>query len=260
MFDREIHRVCLPHVKQEEEGKYRCKECNKLFSALKFIEKHISVKHPALIGDALEKVGYFSLSVPWTASRKKAYLPFRSQLKYYNNFILDPGHAPNGALEPLLISVPGSTNNPSTNNNPSNGNNVQGGAGGYHHPHPHYNNGGRGALSDRIGGRIPDESLGGGGGPGFVGQQMPFRGQQQMGMGFGMGMGPGMGPGMGGPGYNNMPYKKQFPPTNRGPLPPPAGAVLDPRARKGASSYADLVSGRHSSSCHLFSFGVNDFL
>lgn len=44
-------------MKEEEEGKFRCKECNKLFSALKFIEKHIATKHYAKLGPTLDKVG-----------------------------------------------------------------------------------------------------------------------------------------------------------------------------------------------------------
>ncbi|GAA6037883.1 hypothetical protein JCM8097_005085 [Rhodosporidiobolus ruineniae] len=68
--DEELYRLVAPHVKLEDEGKFRCKECNKLFSARKFVEKHISLKHPEFIGDALDKVAYF------------------------NNYVLDPAHIP----------------------------------------------------------------------------------------------------------------------------------------------------------------------
>jgi hypothetical protein len=34
-----LYRLLAPHIKQEEEGKFRCKECSKLFSARKFVEK-----------------------------------------------------------------------------------------------------------------------------------------------------------------------------------------------------------------------------
>lgn len=38
-----------PHVKQEDEGKYRCKSCSKLFKATSFVEKHILNKHAELV-------------------------------------------------------------------------------------------------------------------------------------------------------------------------------------------------------------------
>ncbi|GAA5854526.1 hypothetical protein JCM8547_004875 [Rhodosporidiobolus lusitaniae] len=68
--DEELYRLVQPHVKQEEEGKFRCKECNKLFSARKFVEKHITLKHAAIIGDALD------------------------QVEYFNNYVLDPSRIP----------------------------------------------------------------------------------------------------------------------------------------------------------------------
>ncbi|KAI5475890.1 hypothetical protein MNV49_000723 [Pseudohyphozyma bogoriensis] len=74
--EEELHRVCHPHIKQEEEGKFRCDECKKLFSALKFVEKHIVTKHPEFIGTKLDRT------------------------KFYNNYILDPAHLPFGANEP----------------------------------------------------------------------------------------------------------------------------------------------------------------
>lgn len=60
-FGRELHRICHTHIKHEEEGKFRCKECTKLFSALKFIEKHLSTKHPETLGDTLDQVRPSSL-------------------------------------------------------------------------------------------------------------------------------------------------------------------------------------------------------
>jgi hypothetical protein len=53
-------------VKEEDEGKYRCRECNKLFSAQKFVVKHIATKHASIVGDKLDDV------------------------KLFNNYILDP--------------------------------------------------------------------------------------------------------------------------------------------------------------------------
>ncbi|KAH8929903.1 hypothetical protein BT69DRAFT_11011 [Atractiella rhizophila] len=69
-LDEELHKLCIPYVKHEDEGKFRCKvkECNKLFKALNFIEKHIANKHPEILGDRLEK------------------------LKYFNAYALDPSH------------------------------------------------------------------------------------------------------------------------------------------------------------------------
>ena len=64
--DDELVHIVQPHVKEEEEGKYRCRECNKLFSAQKFVVKHVATKHPQLVGDKLDDV------------------------KLFNNFILDP--------------------------------------------------------------------------------------------------------------------------------------------------------------------------
>lgn len=38
-----------PYIKQEDEGKYRCKTCQKLFKAPSFIEKHVANKHSELV-------------------------------------------------------------------------------------------------------------------------------------------------------------------------------------------------------------------
>lgn len=54
--EEELYRLTSPFVKQEEEGKFRCKTCSKLFSARKFVEKHIGLKHPEVVGDALDRV------------------------------------------------------------------------------------------------------------------------------------------------------------------------------------------------------------
>lgn len=47
--DRELSRACEAHIKQEDEGKFRCKTCQKLFKATSFVEKHIANKHADLI-------------------------------------------------------------------------------------------------------------------------------------------------------------------------------------------------------------------
>lgn len=46
---RELSRACEAHIKQEDEGKFRCKTCQKLFKATSFVEKHIANKHSDLI-------------------------------------------------------------------------------------------------------------------------------------------------------------------------------------------------------------------
>jgi hypothetical protein len=46
---RELTKVVEPHLKQEDEGKFRCKTCQKLFKATAFVEKHIANKHPELV-------------------------------------------------------------------------------------------------------------------------------------------------------------------------------------------------------------------
>lgn len=45
----ELARAVEEHVKQEDEGKFRCKSCAKLFKATTFVEKHIANKHPELV-------------------------------------------------------------------------------------------------------------------------------------------------------------------------------------------------------------------
>lgn len=47
------------HIKQEDEGKFRCKTCLKLFKATNFVEKHIANKHPELV-DSLKELPYFN--------------------------------------------------------------------------------------------------------------------------------------------------------------------------------------------------------
>lgn len=49
--NRALSKAVEPHIKQEDEGKYRCKECGKLFKATAFVEKHIANKHGEVIKD-----------------------------------------------------------------------------------------------------------------------------------------------------------------------------------------------------------------
>ena len=46
---RELSKACEGYIKQEDEGKFRCKTCQKLFKATSFVEKHIANKHPDLV-------------------------------------------------------------------------------------------------------------------------------------------------------------------------------------------------------------------
>ncbi|OBZ77035.1 Pre-rRNA-processing protein ESF2 [Grifola frondosa] len=58
-YDEELSRACEQFVKQEDEGKFRCKTCQKLFKATSFVEKHIANKHPELVKH-LEEIPYFN--------------------------------------------------------------------------------------------------------------------------------------------------------------------------------------------------------
>ncbi|KAI0677002.1 hypothetical protein C8Q78DRAFT_960315 [Trametes maxima] len=58
-YEEELSRACEPFIKQEDEGKFRCKTCQKLFKATSFVEKHIANKHSDLIKQ-LEEIPYFN--------------------------------------------------------------------------------------------------------------------------------------------------------------------------------------------------------
>ncbi|KAF9019282.1 hypothetical protein BDZ89DRAFT_1103455 [Hymenopellis radicata] len=79
--EEELTRLIDPHIKMEDEGKFRCRTCQKLFKATSFIEKHVANKHPELIKTQLEEMPYF------------------------NNFALDPHR-----LQPALHPPPPSGN------------------------------------------------------------------------------------------------------------------------------------------------------
>ncbi|KAI0069110.1 hypothetical protein BV25DRAFT_1818065 [Artomyces pyxidatus] len=66
-YDEELSKAVEPYVKQEDEGKYRCKTCQKLFKATSFVEKHIANKHGELVKQL-------------------------DEIPYFNNFALDPHH------------------------------------------------------------------------------------------------------------------------------------------------------------------------
>ncbi|EGO01534.1 hypothetical protein SERLA73DRAFT_176851 [Serpula lacrymans var. lacrymans S7.3] len=58
-YDDELTKAVEPYIKQEDEGKYRCKTCQKLFKATSFVEKHIANKHAELVKH-LDEVPYFN--------------------------------------------------------------------------------------------------------------------------------------------------------------------------------------------------------
>ncbi|KAJ3975939.1 hypothetical protein EV361DRAFT_886072 [Lentinula raphanica] len=58
-YDEELSKLVEPHIKQEDEGKFRCRTCQKLFKATTFVEKHIANKHPELV-KSLEDIAYFN--------------------------------------------------------------------------------------------------------------------------------------------------------------------------------------------------------
>ncbi|KZP21750.1 hypothetical protein FIBSPDRAFT_919510 [Athelia psychrophila] len=64
-YDDELTKAVEPFVKQEDEGKFRCKTCQKLFKATSFVEKHIANKHGELVKGL-------------------------DELPFFNNFALDP--------------------------------------------------------------------------------------------------------------------------------------------------------------------------
>ncbi|EAU80560.1 hypothetical protein CC1G_09957 [Coprinopsis cinerea okayama7 len=58
-YEEELSKAVEPYIKQEDEGKFRCKTCQKLFKATTFVEKHIANKHPELV-KSLEEIPYFN--------------------------------------------------------------------------------------------------------------------------------------------------------------------------------------------------------
>ncbi|TFK74358.1 hypothetical protein BDN72DRAFT_789083 [Pluteus cervinus] len=57
--DEELSKAVEPFIKQEDEGKFRCKQCSKLFKATSFVEKHVANKHGELV-KSLEEIPYFN--------------------------------------------------------------------------------------------------------------------------------------------------------------------------------------------------------
>ncbi|CAL1701519.1 unnamed protein product [Somion occarium] len=71
-YEEELSKAAEPYIKQEDEGKFRCKTCQKLFKATSFVEKHIANKHSELVKH-LEEVTYhtstISLWIPIISNR-----------------------------------------------------------------------------------------------------------------------------------------------------------------------------------------------
>lgn len=179
LLRRLFDEMCNKHILPEDGGtKFRCSDCNKLFSARKFVQKHLMTKHSSTLDlAALDRVRRSGLTIILFLQCRVAHRYFISQVKYFNNYVLDPAHLPltdkldnftNTSLREWHSGPTGSSSTPS---------------------------GGGGGLSDRL-----EDSRG-------------FKRRRE-----------------------------EAPDAPRGPPPPPPeGAALDPRARLGAASYADLV-------------------
>jgi len=60
LLSRELSKVVEQYIKQEDEGRFRCKTCQKLFKATSFVEKHIANKHSELV-KSLEDVNIITI-------------------------------------------------------------------------------------------------------------------------------------------------------------------------------------------------------
>ncbi|PIA18865.1 hypothetical protein COEREDRAFT_69433 [Coemansia reversa NRRL 1564] len=60
-LEREIDNVLDTHIKQLDEGRYRCLLCTKLFKGDAFVRKHIRNKHPEAVPDTLvHEISFFN--------------------------------------------------------------------------------------------------------------------------------------------------------------------------------------------------------
>jgi hypothetical protein len=212
MIYSELRKSVEPYVKQEDEGKYRCKTCQKLFKATAFVEKHIANKHSELVKTLDEVYLPSILSVSFGTDESHTQLPF------FNNFALDPYR-----VQPMRDPPPqqapthyGAGHDRGRGSAYGGGDHypppyANGGSHGYD-GHSHYRGGG-GRLSDRLGGY--DDSL-----PAGVGlPAKPMHAMDAPLASGGSGRGGGRGP----------------------PPPPPPDAKEDPRAAQGRRvSYHDM--------------------
>jgi hypothetical protein len=91
-------------VKQEDENRWRCTECKKLFKAGPFVEKHVINKHPEHFKSKLDEVSFLNVIVVSSRADK----PWKWE--FYNNFVLDPQR-----ITPMLavpVSMNGTTHHP----------------------------------------------------------------------------------------------------------------------------------------------------
>ncbi|KAL1408935.1 hypothetical protein Q8F55_005749 [Vanrija albida] len=78
-IEDETKRLTAPSIKQEEQDKYRCKACSKLFRAPEYVIKHVVSKHPETVKDKLDDLAVF------------------------NAFVLDPQHIHPSSTTPAAI-------------------------------------------------------------------------------------------------------------------------------------------------------------
>lgn len=82
-----------PYVSKEDEGKWRCQVCKKLFKAAEFVEKHVMNKHSELLKAQMDEVLlYLHSCCDWLICL---------QWELFNNFILDPQHITPMSAVPL---------------------------------------------------------------------------------------------------------------------------------------------------------------
>lgn len=70
IFYRELSNIAGPFAVREEDSKWRCKLCMKLFKDAPFVEKHVVNKHADQIQSQLQEV---SVSEPFTSAHERSY-------------------------------------------------------------------------------------------------------------------------------------------------------------------------------------------
>ncbi|ODO03301.1 hypothetical protein I350_06151 [Cryptococcus amylolentus CBS 6273] len=207
--EEETKKICAPLIKQEEESKYRCKECNKLFKAPEYVMKHVTSKHPEITERRIDDV------------------------LYLNNYVLDPQH-----LQPNVSSLAAVNDKLPTGIPHHSASSL---------PLPVYPDSIAQPLPNMPPHMNPNGTHQGHGQFNVMQQQMMMMMQMQMQQAMMMGMG-GMVPSPGGPGGHGHGDRGGMPgrgggytaPVNVAPLPPPPPGGEDPRAKRGRVSYQDL--------------------
>ena len=224
LTNRATKRLAAPLIRQEEESKYRCKECSKLFKAPEFVVKHVTTKHPETVKPKLDEYAVF------------------------NNFVVDPQRLQPSAQTPAAIDdrlpqnavgMSGPAFNPmmplpnimANMSGPMNGNGISNGGG----------SGGQG-MQNGFGGNAMQQQM-----MMMLQMQQMMMAAQQGGFGMngvggaggmGMGQGTGGGRGLGGRIGGFADDARQGGGT--GVAVPIGGGSEDPRARRGRVSYRDL--------------------